>query len=105
MADRDLLKRHAALLDQMAETIGVDLQDAAIRGELRMGELGDAVLDCAQCARSGECISWMESSAKTASQPPEYCLNRAVLVRLAAGRAQREKLDFKGVAECGLSEN
>jgi hypothetical protein len=76
------LKRHAALLDEMAKTVGVDLQQAAIRGDLRIDDISDAVLSCANCADPLHCTQWLQDHADGAQATPDYCNNAALLMQL-----------------------
>ncbi|MFT4959581.1 MAG: hypothetical protein ACI92Z_000657 [Paracoccaceae bacterium] len=76
MHDRSVLKRHAALVDQMAETLGVDLQKVALSGELLIDEISDAVLSCADCSHPDSCQGWTGEHKDGATQTPDYCRNR-----------------------------
>lgn len=81
MADRDQLKHHADLFDSMASTLGHDLQEAAIAGKLRIDDISDAVLRCADCSNPGHCQQWL-ADRERALDAPEYCRNRDLLDRL-----------------------
>ncbi|WP_170607216.1 DUF6455 family protein [Ruegeria arenilitoris] len=81
MSDRELLKRHAALVDQMADRLGVDLQEAAIAGAVAMDEISDAVLRCTKCANPVHCESLLAQPVNI-DHSPEYCRNRDLLRRL-----------------------
>lgn len=86
------LRRHAALVDRMAETLGVDLEEAVMRGELSPGALPDMVLRCTGCANPDGCEAWLNSqkqpaTAETAraTTTPYFCRNAGafdVLARL-----------------------
>lgn len=73
------LKRHAEILDTMADTLGIDLQEAAICGAFPMGDISDAVLRCADCPNPGHCVQWLENHPDGAQVTPEYCRNQEVL--------------------------
>ncbi|MEX0349066.1 MAG: DUF6455 family protein [Paracoccaceae bacterium] len=75
------LKRHAALLDEMAQTLGVDLQDAALRGDLEFGEIADAVIACTGCTNPTHCEAWLAENSR-AESGPGYCRNTELLKRL-----------------------
>ncbi len=81
MSDREMLRRHADLVDRMATTLGVDLQEVAIEGALQFDEISDAVLRCTECPNPGHCNAFLAQNP-TASNTPEYCRNHALLNRL-----------------------
>ncbi|SEL81357.1 hypothetical protein SAMN05444413_1178 [Roseivivax marinus] len=85
MLGRDTLKRHADLVDRMATARGVDLEKAALRGEVRIGEIDDAVLACAGCSAPDACTHWLAET--TAPQPatPSFCRNAELFERLTKG--------------------
>jgi len=87
MQDRDRLKRHAALVDQMAETLGIDLEEAALQGALAMDEIADAVLRCTGCSDPMYCAGWLAAHGGGAKQTPGYCRNKDLLARLRPGAA------------------
>ena len=76
------LKRHAALVDQMAETLGVDLEEVALQGELEIDEISDAVLSCTACANPEACQGWLEEHKNGAAHTPDYCRNSEMFQRL-----------------------
>ena len=80
-----VLKRHAALVDRMATTLGVDLEEAMMRGALPMEELADVVLRCTGCSDPGGCAHWLDAHADTgAPSAPGYCRNARQLEGLRA---------------------
>ncbi len=81
MSNREILRHHAGLVDQMATQLGVDLQEAAIAGAVALDEISDAVLRCTGCANPGHCETLLAQSA-TAGDAPEFCRNRDLLRRL-----------------------
>ncbi len=81
MSHRETLKRHAGLVDEMATTLGVDLQEAALDGALRIDEISEAVLRCTGCPNPGHCESFL-AETPAASRTPEYCRNQELLQRL-----------------------
>ncbi|MDK3017503.1 DUF6455 family protein [Pseudodonghicola flavimaris] len=87
MQDRDRLKHHAALVDRMATTLGVDLETAVIEGRMAMDEIADAVLRCTGCADPGHCAGWLTAHAQGADQTPGYCRNKDLMARLQPGAA------------------
>lgn len=85
MQGKDHLKRHAQLMDSMAGILGVDLQEAAIRGAISVDAISDAVLLCADCPDPGHCETWLAAHAGGAEETPGYCRNKAVLEQLRPG--------------------
>ncbi len=82
MQNPSVLRKHAALLDHMADRLGVDLEEATMRGELRISELTDAVLSCTACADPTACQHWLDTPAENAGDAPGYCRNSALLGQL-----------------------
>lgn len=84
---QSILKRHAALLDRMATTLGVDLEEATLRGELPMDDLAEAVLRCTGCTNADGCDHWLDDHANGgAEHAPEYCRNAHQLEGLRVGK-------------------
>ena len=75
--------RHAALMHQMAETLGADLDRAELRGVLTPEAREDMLLACTGCAKPSGCAHWLARNAK-AETGPDYCRNADILHRLAA---------------------
>ncbi|MEL7175997.1 MAG: DUF6455 family protein [Pseudomonadota bacterium] len=69
------LKRHADLMDRMAGTLGLDLEEKALRGDLPFDEIADAVMRCTGCTGAGACEKWLQDHADGAEQTPHYCRN------------------------------
>lgn len=83
MPDLKTLKHHANLMDRMADTVGVDLQDAVIQGAARFDDIADAVLHCTECSNPAHCAAWLEKTP-AAEEPPGYCRNAELFARLKA---------------------
>lgn len=81
MSSRETLRHHAGLVDQMATKLGVDLETAAIEGQVSVDEISDAVLRCTSCPNPQHCESFLQKSASS-QQTPEYCRNRELLQNL-----------------------
>ncbi|MDA7966085.1 DUF6455 family protein [Ruegeria sp.] len=81
MSRQEILRHHAGLVDNMAASLGVDLEEAAIAGALRVDEISDAVLRCADCPNPGHCEA-MLSQRLHQPDAPEYCRNRDLMGRL-----------------------
>lgn len=85
MPSEKTLARHTALVTRMADTLGVDLDERALRGELSGDEIGDAVLACTGCESPGACDGWLDRHPEGAAQPPRYCRNADLFARLTPG--------------------
>jgi hypothetical protein len=80
------LKRHAALVDRMATTVGVDLEEKLMAGLLNVDTIGDAVLNCTGCSNPCGCETWLEAHSHGADAPPSMCRNTDLFERLQAGK-------------------
>ncbi|MCT4556754.1 MAG: DUF6455 family protein [Pelagimonas sp.] len=70
------LKKHAGLVDRMATARGLDLEEEILRGNMRIGDLEDAVLSCTMCSNPGACEGWLaDAQDQPQQQTPEYCRN------------------------------
>lgn len=78
MPDQTDIKTHAALFDDTATCLGVDLECAVMAGDLSMDALADAVLRCATCGEPGACRAWQAAAGHRAAAPV-YCRNGALL--------------------------
>ena len=87
MQNRETLKRHAALVDRMAEARGLDLEEEILRGRMTLSDLDDAVLRCTGCAEPGNCEHWLAGRDRTApaEDTPDYCRNRDLFAGLTGG--------------------
>lgn len=88
MHNRSVLKNHAALVDQMAETLGVDLEEVTLRGDLQISDISDAVLRCVDCTHSKACQGWMKEQNDGAMQTPDYCRNSEMFRKLRKAMEQ-----------------
>lgn len=70
------MKRHAALLDRMADALGIDLEEAVIAGKVPFAEIAESVLRCTQCANPGHCETWLETRREEPVGTPQYCRNK-----------------------------
>ena len=77
------LKRHAALVDRMAEARGLDLEEVALRGDLTPGDISDMVLRCAGCTQTENCERWLADQVGAVSAAPHYCRNARTFSALA----------------------
>ncbi len=74
MYENKTYRRHAELFLNMAETQGVDLEEAALRAEVAPDELTDGVLRCIGCNEADACEHGLQSDA-FADGVPDYCRN------------------------------
>ena len=79
------LKRHADLVDRMATARGLDLEDAALRGDLTPSDISDLVIRCAGCTQAQNCQHWLDDQIGTGSAAPHYCRNARDFAALASG--------------------
>ena len=81
MRSLDTLKRHAALFDDMAAALGVDLEELAITGQLSIPDIEDAVLRCTACAQPDAC----QGRKQGQGVPPRFCRNTDLFKTLKRG--------------------
>lgn len=82
MQSRTTLKRHAHLVDEMANAQGLDLEEQILRGNLAVSDLEDAVLRCTGCTKPCDCEDWLASRSLPADSPPDYCRNSELFADL-----------------------
>jgi Family of unknown function (DUF6455) len=81
MAGKTQIEKHKKLMDQMADRLGSDLDEAELRGELAPGARNAMVLSCTNCASPEECQKWL-AAHDSADQAPEFCRNGEALAAL-----------------------
>ncbi|WP_338272076.1 DUF6455 family protein [Roseicyclus marinus] len=74
---------HEALMGRMARTLGADLDDAELRGDLPPEMRDDMLSACTGCADPTGCAHWL-SRRSEAEAAPGFCRNRDILQALAA---------------------
>lgn len=79
------LKRHAHLVDQMANTLGVDLEQKIMEGKMTFDALGDVVLACTGCANPEGCDHWL-AQTRSATATPDFCRNKDFFSLLMTGK-------------------
>ncbi|WP_243612531.1 DUF6455 family protein [Shimia aestuarii] len=87
MTDQSTLRHHAALMDRVADRLGIDLEAAVLTGSMTFDEVSEAVLRCVACANPEDCAHWLDREEARAEAPPVYCRNRALMTRLAGDSA------------------
>ncbi len=81
MPSQRVLRLHAGLMDDMANMLDVDLEDAAIQGKVSIDEISDAVLRCTGCPNPVHCEGLL-SETTAMRRTPEYCRNQELLHKL-----------------------
>jgi len=87
MTDTITIKHHADLVDRMAETLGVDLEEKVLEGLLDPSTLSDAVLGCTGCSDPEGCELWLKAHQDVgASSAPVMCRNASMFDFLSKGK-------------------
>lgn len=81
MYNTKTIRRHAGLFADMAERQGVDLQEAAMRGQIMPDDIADGVLRCTGCTDPDRCEAQMAASDRL-NDVPDFCRNAALLTAL-----------------------
>lgn len=90
MYGRKLLNHHAALVNRMAQAVGVNLTELIIRGRFSGEEWREAVVRCTSCSDPDACLVWLaEHAERPSTMPtgpeevvPPYCANGSMMARL-----------------------
>jgi len=85
------INRHAALMNRMAETLGVDLTQAIADGRLPAEAWREAVVRCTACSDPEGCQHWLAEHAQDEHRPedaPGYCRNRDLMDSLRMALAE-----------------
>ncbi len=86
MTNPTTLKKHADLIDRMADALGVDLEEITMEGKLSFDSLSEAVLSCTGCSNAEACDYWLGTQSGDAEKPPVWCRNMELFLSLKAGR-------------------
>lgn len=86
MPDTLTIRRHAALVDRMAQTVGVDLEESTLQGRITPDALCDAVLSCTGCTDPTACAQWLDAHRDGAEATPSMCRNAETFDLLKAGK-------------------
>ncbi len=81
MQNDKTVKKHERLMTRMAGVLGVDLDEAELRGTLAPEDRGDMVLACTGCTDPEGCAKWLEANP-SADAAPSYCRNADLLTDL-----------------------
>ncbi|SIS68348.1 DUF6455 family protein [Phaeovulum vinaykumarii] len=77
------LNCHAALVNRMGRTLGIDMSDQIRSGRLTPDQWCGVVLRCTECSDPKDCASWLaQNEGQELAAPPEYCTNRNLMMRL-----------------------
>ncbi|WP_306113497.1 MULTISPECIES: DUF6455 family protein [unclassified Roseovarius] len=87
MTNQKTLRRHAELVDRMATTLGLDLEELAMAGQIRFDTLSDAVLKCTGCSNAEGCAHWLSMQKGIAPATPDMCCNADLFQMLKDGKA------------------
>ena len=79
-------KRHADLVDRMATTLGLDLEEKIMEGKLQIDSLGDVVLRCTGCTDPEGCEAWLDAQGGDAPEAPGMCRNADLFEMLKKGK-------------------
>lgn len=80
------IRRHAALVDRMAQAVGVDLEEATLKGQITPDALCDMVLSCTGCSNPTGCGHWLDAHSDGADATPSMCRNADIFQRLQLGK-------------------
>lgn len=83
MHNQTTLAKHAALVDAMSDRLGIDLEEATLRGQIDFGEIADAVLRCTGCTGVEGCQNFLDHGI--GQDFPDYCRNAGLFRELGAG--------------------
>lgn len=86
MSSRTTLRRHAELVDRMADTVGIDLEEKAMAGQIDFDGISDAVLNCVGCTAPEDCEHWLALNAGGSDTAPGICRNSELFATLKAGK-------------------
>lgn len=85
------INRHAALMNRMATTLGVDLTAAIADGRLPAESWREAVVRCTGCSDPESCQHWLADHPVgewPPETPPDYCRNRDLMDGLRRALAE-----------------
>ncbi len=86
MPTNTTMKRHADLVDRMATTLGIDLEEKMLEGLIMPDGVCDAVLNCTGCANPDDCDGWLKAQVAPVDSVPDGCRNAEMFERLKAGK-------------------
>lgn len=81
MQGKKTLEEHEILVNRMANAVGVDLDEAELRGKVTAEGRDDMTLSCTKCTDPGGCDQWLGENVR-ADSAPSYCRNADLLAAL-----------------------
>ena len=78
-------RRHAELMERMANALGLDLDEKIMEGQLDIETLDDAVLRCTGCTDPDGCDHWLNAQQGIAPAAPGTCRNMTLFEMLKRG--------------------
>ncbi|WP_372887231.1 DUF6455 family protein [Shimia sp.] len=73
---------HGDLVEQMSDKVGVKWRKLLSDRPELAGKYRGAVMTCTHCRSVKDCKGWL-AEHESAAEAPDYCLNRALLGKLA----------------------
>jgi len=99
MSDARNLNRHAAMMNRMAQVLGIDLTAEMAQGRMSGSGWKDALIRCTGCAAPEQCTLWLSAhdpeGETPATETPHYCENRLMMKRLRAEKTVRRILEVQ----------
>lgn len=74
MQGKKTLDQHETLMGKMANSLGADLDEAELRGDLAPEDRTDMLMACTGCPDPAACKEWLLSHG-SAEDAPAYCRN------------------------------
>ena len=87
MAHVTKFTKHTRLVDRMANTLGIDLDEAILRGHVTPELAQDAVYTCVGCSKPDACEAWVNDHESGSETAPEFCRNNSLFSLLSKGLA------------------
>jgi hypothetical protein len=78
MQNQTTLRKHAGLVDRMANRLGVDLEETVLRGAIAPDLIPDLVLRCTKCSNPEGCAQLLAQQDRL-DAAPTFCVNRETL--------------------------
>jgi len=79
MQESGRLSRHFWLIQGMARTLGVNLNEALRTGRLGRNVHAGAIADCCACGKTARCMGWLAQQGAGADELPRYCRLKPLL--------------------------
>jgi len=80
---------YSGLMEIMARTLGVDLRDALVMGDLSSRAIVRMMHHCSACGAEEECALLLLKSHARVVTAPDYCVNRLLMKKLKDLRLSR----------------